>query len=115
MSTQSKKEATGSGENAEVNGINLYYESSRDGTAADPVARRSRLGRDVRADPHRIERKPPGNHSDLQVHGRTAEIDRPIDIRLMADDIAASLTTSGSRAPTLSATRSEAVLPSSPR
>ena len=26
---------------------------------------------------------------DLQAHGRTADIDRPIDIRLMADDIAA--------------------------
>ena len=26
---------------------------------------------------------------DLQGHGRTADIDRPIDIRLMADDIAA--------------------------
>ena len=27
--------------------------------------------------------------SDLQGHGRTADIDRPIDVRLMADDIAA--------------------------
>jgi len=26
---------------------------------------------------------------DLQGHGRTADIDRPIDVRLMADDIAA--------------------------
>jgi pimeloyl-ACP methyl ester carboxylesterase len=29
---------------------------------------------------------------DLQGHGRTADIDRPIDIRLMADDIAALIT-----------------------
>ncbi len=28
---------------------------------------------------------------DLQGHGRTADIDRPIDVRLMADDIAALL------------------------
>ena len=26
---------------------------------------------------------------DLQGHGRTADIDRPLDVRLMADDIAA--------------------------
>lgn len=26
---------------------------------------------------------------DLQGHGRTADIDRPVDLRLMADDIAA--------------------------
>ena len=46
-------------------------------------------GRDVRADSPRA-----GEHHqviavDLQGHGRTADIDRPIDIRLMADDIAA--------------------------
>src|SRR5690349_17438776 len=29
---------------------------------------------------------------DLQGHGRTADIDRPLDLRLMADDIAALIT-----------------------
>jgi hypothetical protein len=29
--------------------------------------------------------------SDLQRHGRTADIDRPIDVQLMADDIAADI------------------------
>jgi hypothetical protein len=36
----------------------------------------------------------PGD-SDLQRHGRTADIDRPIDVQLMADDIAADSTVTG--------------------
>ena len=58
--------------------------------AADPAARRARLGRDVRADPARARRRTTRSSLlDLQGHGRTADIDRPIDVRLMADDIAA--------------------------
>src|SRR5438132_14422928 len=38
---------------------------------------------------------------DLQGHGRTADIDRPIDIRLMADDIAALMDHLGLEKPDL--------------
>src|SRR5687767_4899083 len=38
---------------------------------------------------------------DLQGHGRTADIDRPIDVRLMADDIAALIDHLGLEQPDL--------------
>src|SRR5438034_665745 len=38
---------------------------------------------------------------DLQGHGRTADIDRPIDVRLMADDIAALIDHLGLEKPDL--------------
>src|SRR5438309_11898333 len=38
---------------------------------------------------------------DLQGHGRTADIDRPIDVRLMADDIAALIDHLGLETPDL--------------
>jgi hypothetical protein len=44
----------------------------------------------------------PGD-SDLQRHGRTADIDRPIDVQLMADDIAADSTVTGWTGPISSA------------
>src|SRR5215208_5090367 len=79
----------GIGEYAEVNGINLYYEIHGAGRAMillhgglmssemfGPVL-------PALAEHHQVIAV------DLQGHGRTADIDRPIDIRLMADDIAA--------------------------
>jgi pimeloyl-ACP methyl ester carboxylesterase len=71
-----------------VNGINLTSRRTAR-AAADPAARRARVGRDVRADPARAAERHQVIAADLQGHGRTADIDRPIDIRLMADDIAA--------------------------
>lgn len=87
------------GQYAEVNGIRLYYEvhgphsaASADGSAApplvllhgglaaieifEPILPALAAGRRVVA-------------VDLQGHGRTADIDRPLDVRFMADDIAA--------------------------
>ncbi|HKW07639.1 MAG TPA: alpha/beta hydrolase [Candidatus Dormibacteraeota bacterium] len=77
------------GEYANVNGINLYYEihgtgrplillhgGLMSGETFGPVLT-------TLAESHRVV------VPDLQGHGRTADIDRPIDIRLMADDIAA--------------------------
>ena len=79
----------GTGQYAEVNGINLYYETL--GTGHPLVLLHGGLGsgemfgpvRSALAERHQII------VPDLQGHGRTADIDRPIDIRLMADDIAA--------------------------
>jgi pimeloyl-ACP methyl ester carboxylesterase len=87
--TSQQTETKSIGEYAEVNGINLYYETHgagrplillhgglMSGDMFEPIL------------PSLVER-----HQiitvDLQGHGRTADIDRPIDIRLMADDIAA--------------------------
>jgi hypothetical protein len=42
--TQWTAESAGSGQYADVNGINLYYETYGSGTPDVPVARRPRLG-----------------------------------------------------------------------
>src|SRR6266545_4774590 len=81
--------ANGTGDYAEVNGINLYYESH--GTGRPLILLHGGLGSGEMFGPilptlserHRVITV------DLQGHGRTADIDRPIDIRLMADDISA--------------------------
>src|SRR5205814_5395822 len=74
---------------AEVNGINLYYETH--GSGRPLILLHGGLGSGemfgpvlaTLAERHQVVAP------DLQAHGRTADIDRPIDIRLMADDIAA--------------------------
>jgi pimeloyl-ACP methyl ester carboxylesterase len=81
--------AKGTGQYAEVNGINLYYEAH--GSGRPLILLHGGLGSGemfglvmpLLAERHHVVAV------DLQGHGRTADIDRPIDIRLMADDIAA--------------------------
>ena len=88
VTTDRTTEAKGTGEYAEVNGINLYYETH--GTGRPLILLHGGLGSGEMFGPilptlserHRVIAV------DLQGHGRTADIDRPIDIRLMADDIA---------------------------
>ena len=80
---------TGTGQYAEVNGLSLYYETL--GTGRPMVLLHGGLGSSemfgpilpALAEHHRVIAV------DLQGHGRTADIDRPIDIQLMADDIGA--------------------------
>ena len=87
--TNWSSEATGTGEYAEVNGINLYYETH--GSGRPLVLLHGGLGSGemfgpvlpTLAEHHQVIAV------DLQGHGRTADIDRPIDLRLMADDVAA--------------------------
>jgi pimeloyl-ACP methyl ester carboxylesterase len=77
------------GEYADVNGVKLYYESH--GSGSPLVLLHGGLGSGEVFGPilpalaakHRVILV------DLQGHGRTADVDRPIDVRLMADDIAA--------------------------
>ncbi|HUE68917.1 MAG TPA: alpha/beta hydrolase [Candidatus Acidoferrum sp.] len=89
MTTARTTKAKGAGQYAEVNGINLYYEihgagrplillhgGLMSGETFGPVL-------PLLAERHQVV------VVDLQGHGRTADIDRPIDTRLMADDIAA--------------------------
>ena len=82
-------ETTGAGQYADVNGINLYYETH--GTGRPLVLLHGGLGSGEMFGP--VLPALAAGHQvivpDLQGHGRTADIDRPIDVRLMGDDIAA--------------------------
>jgi pimeloyl-ACP methyl ester carboxylesterase len=82
-------ETKGAGQYADVNGLNLYYETH--GTGRPMVLLHGGLGSGEMFGPTLPTLAE--NHQvivpDLQGHGRTADIDRPLDIRLMADDIAA--------------------------
>jgi pimeloyl-ACP methyl ester carboxylesterase len=82
-------EAKGTGRYAEVNGINLYYEIH--GAGRPLVLLHGGLGSGEMFGP--VLPQLSEHHQvvapDLQGHGRTADIDRPLDIRLMADDVAA--------------------------
>jgi pimeloyl-ACP methyl ester carboxylesterase len=74
---------------AEVNGINLYYETH--GSGSPLVLLHGGLGSGEMFAP--ILDTLTASHQvilpDLQGHGRTADIDRPLDVRTMADDVAA--------------------------
>ena len=77
------------GQFADVNGLHLYYETH--GTGRPLILLHGGLGngdmfgpvRTALAERHQVITP------DLQGHGRTADIDRPLDVRLLADDIAA--------------------------
>jgi pimeloyl-ACP methyl ester carboxylesterase len=81
--------ATGTGQYAQVNGINLYYETH--GAGRPLILLHGGLGSGEMFGPllPTLAERHQVIAVDLQGHGRTADIDRPIDIRLMADDIAA--------------------------
>jgi pimeloyl-ACP methyl ester carboxylesterase len=77
------------GDYADVNGVHLYYETYGNGRPL--ILLHGGLGAGETFGP--ILPALTERHTvvlpDLQGHGRTADIDRPIDVRLMADDIAA--------------------------
>ncbi len=79
----------GTGHYAEVNGISLYFETH--GAGRPLILLHGGLGSGEMFGP--VLPALAGRHQviapDLQGHGRTADIDRPIDVRLMAYDIAA--------------------------
>src|SRR5215813_5661531 len=89
MTTDWTTDAKGTGQYAQVNGINIYFETH--GSGRPLILLHGGLGSGEMFGPilpalterHRVIAP------DLQGHGRTADIDRPIDPRLMADDIAA--------------------------
>ena len=89
MKTDWTTEVKGAGQYAEVNGIRLYYETH--GAGRPLILLHGGLGSGemfgpvlpVLAERHQVVAV------DLQGHGRTADIDRPIDAGLMAGDIAA--------------------------
>ena len=79
----------GTGAYADVNGLHLYYETH--GSGRPLVLLHGGLGSGEMFEP--IVPALAANHQvilpDLQGHGRTADIDRPLSIELMADDIGA--------------------------
>jgi pimeloyl-ACP methyl ester carboxylesterase len=79
----------GTGQYAEVNGINLYYEVHGEGRPL--ILLHGGLGSGEMFGPiiPALAERHQVIAVDLQGHGRTADIDRPLDPRLMADDIAA--------------------------
>ena len=81
--------ASGTGAYADVNGIHLYYE--RHGSGRPLILLHGGLMSSETFGPL-LPALAAGHEVitvDLQGHGRTADIDRPIDTRLMAGDIAA--------------------------
>jgi pimeloyl-ACP methyl ester carboxylesterase len=101
VTTQSTTETKGIGQYADVNGIKLYYETH--GSGRPLILLHGGLGSGEMFGPTLPALA--ANHQviapDLQAHGRTADIDRPIDIRLMADDIAALIDHLGLEKPDL--------------
>ena len=89
MSTNWASTTEAKGQYAEVNGINLYYETH--GAGRPLVLLHGGLGSGEMFGP--VVPALAQHHQvilpDLQGHGRTADIDRPLDLAAMADDIAA--------------------------
>ena len=89
MTTDWTTEAKGAGQYADINGLHLYFEVH--GSGKPLILLHGGLGSGEMFGPV-IPALVAGGHQviapDLQAHGRTADIDRPLDIQLMADDIA---------------------------
>jgi pimeloyl-ACP methyl ester carboxylesterase len=89
MTTESKTRDAGTGQYADVNGVNLYYETHGTGRPVILLHGGLMMGElfgpviPLLAQHHQVITP------DLQGHGRTADIDRPLDLKLMAGDIAA--------------------------
>lgn len=89
MTTQATTDIPAAGAYAEINGLQMYYET-HGGAGRPMILIHGGLASSEMFGP--ILPALSANHvvvaPDLQGHGRTADIDRPIDIRLMADDVA---------------------------
>src|SRR2546429_4334707 len=89
MTTNSTTDTKATGKYAKVNGINLYYETH--GSGRPLILLHGGLMSNETFGPvlPQLSERHQVIAPDLQGHGRTADIDRPLDVRLMADDIAA--------------------------
>jgi pimeloyl-ACP methyl ester carboxylesterase len=101
VTTSWRTETKGAGAYADVNGINLYYETH--GTGRPIILLHGGLGSGEMFGPilPTLSERHQVIAVDLQGHGRTADIDRPLDTRLMADDIAALIDHLGLEKPDL--------------
>ena len=89
MTTEPSKRVKGTGQYAKVNGIDLYYEIHGSGRPLVLLHGGLMSGETFGPMLPLLAARHQVIVPDLQGHGRTADIDRPIDTRLMADDIAA--------------------------
>src|SRR6184192_1879713 len=89
MKTDLTTDVKGTSQYAEVIGLKLYYETH--GAGRPLILLHGGLGSGEMFGPvlPQLAERHQVITPDLQGHGRTADIDRPIDIKLMADDIAA--------------------------
>jgi pimeloyl-ACP methyl ester carboxylesterase len=101
VTTNETSEAKPTGQYAQVNGIDLYYETH--GTGRPIILLHGGLGSGEMFEPilPALTERHQVITADLQGHGGTADIDRPIDVRLMADDIAALIDHLGIEKPDL--------------
>ncbi|MEV7629651.1 alpha/beta hydrolase [Actinoplanes sp. NPDC089786] len=88
-STAWTADSFGSGRYADVNGINLYYETHGGGSPLILLHGGLGSGEMFAAVLPALTARHRVILVDLQGHGRTADIDRPLDLTLMADDVAA--------------------------
>jgi pimeloyl-ACP methyl ester carboxylesterase len=89
MKTEWATDVKSNGQYAEVNGINLYYETHGEGRPMILLHGGLMSGEMFGPILPQLAERHQVITPDLQGHGRTADIDRPIDLRLMAGDIAA--------------------------
>ncbi|HET9847534.1 MAG TPA: alpha/beta hydrolase [Candidatus Dormibacteraeota bacterium] len=89
MATESTTQATATGKYAVVNGLNLYYETHGEGRPLILLHGGLASGEVFAPILPQLAKAHQVITVDLQGHGRTADIERPIDVRLLADDIAA--------------------------
>src|SRR3989441_10412917 len=101
MTADRTTDTTGTGTYAKVNGLNLYYETHGAGRPPILLPGGRMSGRTFGPVLPQLARSHQVIVPDLQGHGRTADIDRPIDVRLMADDIAALIDQLGLNKPDL--------------
>src|SRR5947209_18666488 len=101
MKTDWTTTVKGTGQYADVNGIKLYYETQ--GAGRPMILLHGGLGSGEMFGPvlPQLAERHQVVTVDLQGHGRTADIDRPIDVRLMSDDIAALIEHLGLATPDL--------------
>src|SRR5438105_12562830 len=101
MTTSRTTGTKATGKYAKVNGLNLYYETH--GAGRPLILLHGGLMSSEMFGPvlPLLSKRHQVIAPDLQGHGRTADIDRPIDVRLMADDIAALIDHLGLEKPNL--------------
>jgi pimeloyl-ACP methyl ester carboxylesterase len=101
MTTNGSTQASRAGDYAEVNGVHLYFETH--GAGRPLILLHGGLGAGEMFGPTlaALAERRQVILPDLQGHGRTADIDRPIDTRPMADDIAALIDHLGLEKPDL--------------
>jgi len=88
-STESTDMTQSTGLYASVNGLDVYYETHGAGRPLVLLHGGLMSGESFEPILPTLTQRHQVILPDLQGHGRTADIDRPIDVRLMADDVAA--------------------------